>query len=237
MSRDPNSLAEPLGSLIRYAMALAPREGETFTVTSARRSYDEQVAVRKQNCGTSQYQIYDAPSSSCSPPTARPGTSNHQTGKAVDMGGSREWAAALLRPFHVTRPVPGEDWHYEWRGSNAGEDITRLVTQMREDGFSISEIQGIVNTGTAATAGDQSKGWVGSAVDIGANSLGLGPLRGLDVGWSDLDVYGIGATIQTLQNPNLWRRIGYGAGGLLMLLVGVKLVLGTVQNDLAKEFL
>src|SRR5690606_34197909 len=54
------------------------------------RSPQEQIELRRQNCGTSDYAVYEMPSSQCTPPTARPGSSNHEQGLAVDFncGGS-----------------------------------------------------------------------------------------------------------------------------------------------------
>jgi hypothetical protein len=44
------------------------------------RSHAEQVELRRAHCGTSEYSVFVAPPSTCSPPTARPGTSNHEDG-------------------------------------------------------------------------------------------------------------------------------------------------------------
>lgn len=49
------------------------------------RSPDDQIRLRKQNCGSSYYAIYQMPSGLCSPPTARPGGSRHERGTAVDL--------------------------------------------------------------------------------------------------------------------------------------------------------
>ncbi len=49
------------------------------------RSAESQIAVRRSNCGTSEYAIWQMPSSSCRPPTARPGHSQHELGLAVDF--------------------------------------------------------------------------------------------------------------------------------------------------------
>lgn len=45
----------------------------------------QQIELRKQHCGTSDYAIYEMPSNQCSPPTARPGQSMHEQGLAVDL--------------------------------------------------------------------------------------------------------------------------------------------------------
>lgn len=46
------------------------------------RTYDEQVAARTTNCPAP---ILTVPASSCKPPTAIPGTSNHEQGLALDL--------------------------------------------------------------------------------------------------------------------------------------------------------
>ncbi len=51
----------------------------------------KQIELRQKHCGTSEYQVWDMPASSCRPPTARPGQSNHERGLAIDFtynGGS-----------------------------------------------------------------------------------------------------------------------------------------------------
>jgi len=86
----------------------------------------DQVRVRRSNCGSSSYSIYQAPSSSCRPPTAIPGTSQHERGLAIDFtsGGSAlssggsgySWlkANASRYGFHN---LPGEPWHWSTTGS------------------------------------------------------------------------------------------------------------------------
>ena len=44
-----------------------------------------QIELRRQHCGTSYYAIYQMSPSLCSPPTARPGTSLHERGLAIDF--------------------------------------------------------------------------------------------------------------------------------------------------------
>lgn len=50
---------------------------------------------------------------------ARPGTSMHERGLAVDLGGDLDLAAALVRrldlPLH--RPLANEPWHFELTGT------------------------------------------------------------------------------------------------------------------------
>jgi len=90
------------------------------------RSPDEQIELRKAHCGTSYYAIYEAPASACSPPTARPGTSMHEQGLAIDFtcngNGSVSsgdvcfnWLSnnAANYGFHN---LPSEPWHWSTSG-------------------------------------------------------------------------------------------------------------------------
>lgn len=86
----------------------------------------DQIAVRRANCGTSNYAIYQAPSSYCSPPTARPGTSMHEQGLAIDFTvgggtiGSGTSAYSWLRSNAVNYGLynlPGEPWHWSVDGN------------------------------------------------------------------------------------------------------------------------
>ncbi len=92
------------------------------------RSPDEQIAVRRANCGTSNYAIYEMPSSQCSPPTARPGSSMHEEGLAIDFdcngGGvisSRSspcyvWLDAHAASYGLYN-LPSEEWHFSTNGN------------------------------------------------------------------------------------------------------------------------
>jgi LAS superfamily LD-carboxypeptidase LdcB len=138
----PGDIGPPSGSL---ADATCPTGG-TITVDSAMadnlqalldaasndginmcgggyRDPGEQIALREQNCGTSNYAIYEMPSSQCSPPTARPGSSNHEVGLAVDFtcngGGvisSRSspcfvWMSNNADAYGFCN-LPSEAWHW-----------------------------------------------------------------------------------------------------------------------------
>lgn len=72
------------------------------------RDTQAQIRLRRQHCGTTEYAIYRMPSGQCSPPTARPGSSQHERGLAIDFtynGGSIS-----------TRRSPG----FRWLDANAG---------------------------------------------------------------------------------------------------------------------
>ncbi len=49
------------------------------------RSIESQIRLRRANCGTSDYAIWEMPASRCRPPTARPGLSQHEVGLAIDF--------------------------------------------------------------------------------------------------------------------------------------------------------
>jgi peptidoglycan hydrolase CwlO-like protein len=89
------------------------------------RSPAGQIAVRRSNCGGSNYAIYHAPASSCSPPTARPGSSMHERGLAIDFtqGGSTltrgssgfQWLKAHGGAYGM-KNLPSEPWHWSTTG-------------------------------------------------------------------------------------------------------------------------
>jgi LAS superfamily LD-carboxypeptidase LdcB len=90
------------------------------------RSIARQIELRKQNCGTSDYDVYQKPSSQCSPPTAPPGRSMHEQGLAVDFtyrGSSIKtrdnpgflWLAANAGRFGF-KNLPSEPWHWSTNG-------------------------------------------------------------------------------------------------------------------------
>ncbi len=85
-----------------------------------------QVRLRREHCGTSDYAIYRMPSGRCSPPTARPGSSQHERGLAIDFtynGGSISthrnpgfrWLSANAEAFGF-RNLASEPWHWSTTG-------------------------------------------------------------------------------------------------------------------------
>jgi LAS superfamily LD-carboxypeptidase LdcB len=117
-----SSLAGSLQSLLDDAAA----DGENLC-GGGYRDPAAQIALREQNCGTSDYAIYEAPSSSCSPPTARPGTSNHEQGLAIDFtcngGGTLSssspcfsWLQSNAAAYGLYN-LPSEPWHWSTDGT------------------------------------------------------------------------------------------------------------------------
>jgi LAS superfamily LD-carboxypeptidase LdcB len=86
----------------------------------------QQVALRRAHCGSSDYAIYQAPSSACSPPTARPGTSMHEQGLAIDVtcgggtisrgSGCFGWLQGHAGGYGLHN-LPSEPWHWSVDGS------------------------------------------------------------------------------------------------------------------------
>ncbi len=82
-----------------------------------------QIRLRQQHCGTSYYAIYEMPASQCSPPTAKPGTSQHEIGLAIDFSNCSSrgsacyrWLAGNASRFGFYN-LPSEPWHWSTSGN------------------------------------------------------------------------------------------------------------------------
>ena len=90
------------------------------------RSIDSQIRLRRANCGTSDYAIWEMPASQCRPPTARPGLSQHELGLAIDftLDGRviRCRDCSVFRALSEVAPafgffnLPSEPWHWSTTG-------------------------------------------------------------------------------------------------------------------------
>jgi LAS superfamily LD-carboxypeptidase LdcB len=91
------------------------------------RDPEEQIELRREHCGTSNYAIYEMPASQCSPPTAIPGTSMHEQGLAIDFtcnGGGTvsssdecwDWLQANAVGYGLYN-LPSEPWHWSTNGN------------------------------------------------------------------------------------------------------------------------
>ena len=91
------------------------------------RSSDSQIALREAHCGTTDYDIWEKPASQCSPPTAIPGRSMHEQGRAIDFTydgrtiTSRSSPGYLWLDEHAASyglfNLPSEPWHWSTNGS------------------------------------------------------------------------------------------------------------------------
>jgi hypothetical protein len=90
------------------------------------RDPSEQIALRRRHCGSSDWAIYEAPASACSPPTAPPGSSMHERGLAIDFtyaGGGAIGCGSEAYAFLDDNAadfglynLPGECWHWSTNG-------------------------------------------------------------------------------------------------------------------------
>lgn len=87
------------------------------------RSSDEQIQLRREHCGTSDYAIYEMPASDCTPPTARPGYSQHELGLAVDFSNCSsqssecfQWLSGNANGYGFYN-LPSERWHWSTTGN------------------------------------------------------------------------------------------------------------------------
>ena len=93
---------------------------------SGYRDVNLQIELRRQNCGSSEYAVWQMSPDACSPPTAIPGRSMHERGLAIDFTfngqiirsrGSEafQWMAANAPGFGFTN-LPSEPWHWSVNG-------------------------------------------------------------------------------------------------------------------------
>lgn len=118
-----SSIADNLQSLLNAAAS----DGVSMC-GGGYRSSQGQIETRRRNCGTSDYAIYEMPASECNPPTARPGTSMHEQGLAVDFTcngggviGSRsspcyQWMDRNASGYGFYN-LPSEPWHWSTNGN------------------------------------------------------------------------------------------------------------------------
>jgi D-alanyl-D-alanine carboxypeptidase len=116
------SIADNVQALLNAAAS----DGVSLCARSGYRSPQMQIELRRQNCGSSNYAIYYMSPSQCSPPTARPGTSMHERGLAIDFscnGGGAirygnscwNWLAAHADEYGLYN-LPSEPWHWSTTG-------------------------------------------------------------------------------------------------------------------------
>lgn len=86
------------------------------------RPIQRQVELRASHCGGAAVDIWHKPAFECAPPTARPGFSKHEQGRAIDFqwnggsigprsGAAFQWLAANAPQFGFVN-LPSEPWHW-----------------------------------------------------------------------------------------------------------------------------
>jgi peptidoglycan hydrolase-like protein with peptidoglycan-binding domain len=124
----------------------------TGSVVSAYRTYAEQKRL---------YQLYLAGKGNLA---AKPGTSNHEGGLAMDVtAGSKQqkWLVANSTKHGWVRDVPSEAWHFHYiaakdqvnptptlRRGDKGAAVTRLQTALNAAGYSVGAADGIFEVKT-----------------------------------------------------------------------------------------
>lgn len=118
------SVHQSIAGQVQAMLSAAAADGIQLSGSGYRDS-SRQIELRRQHCGSSSYAIYEASPSSCSPPTARPGSSMHERGLAIDFreGGSAftrssagfRWLQANASRFGFFN-LPSEPWHWSTTG-------------------------------------------------------------------------------------------------------------------------
>ena len=111
----------------RYAAMVAAAAVERISLEGyGYRNILEQIAIRREICGPTDYDIYVKPSWECSPPVAIPGRSMHERGQAVDFTASGflirtrdhpvvEWLTVHAAAYGFYN-LPSEPWHWSTTG-------------------------------------------------------------------------------------------------------------------------
>jgi peptidoglycan hydrolase CwlO-like protein len=119
-------VAATIAANVQALLDLAAAQGVSLCASSGWRSPEKQIELRRAHCGTSYYAIYLMPSSQCNPPTARPGSSLHERGLAIDFscnGGGAITRGNSCWDFLVANAgsyglynLPSEPWHWSTTG-------------------------------------------------------------------------------------------------------------------------
>jgi peptidoglycan hydrolase CwlO-like protein len=120
------TVAGSIAGNVQALLNAAANDGVSLCAVSGWRSPEEQIELRREHCGSSNYAIYYMPASQCSPPTARPGSSMHERGLAIDFscnGGGAirygnscwNWLAAHANDYGLYN-LPSEPWHWSTNG-------------------------------------------------------------------------------------------------------------------------
>lgn len=120
------TVAGSIAGNVQALLNAAARDGVSLCAASGWRSPQKQIELRREHCGSSNYAIYYMPASQCSPPTARPGSSMHERGLAIDFscnGGGAirygnscwNWLAAHADEYGLYN-LPSEPWHWSTSG-------------------------------------------------------------------------------------------------------------------------
>jgi peptidoglycan hydrolase CwlO-like protein len=120
-------VASSIAGQLRALLNAASADGLLLS-GSGYRNVEDQIQIRREVCGTTDYDIWDKPSWECDPPVARPGRSMHEKGLAIDFTGPNgdlvrthdsptfQWLAANAARFGLYN-LPSEPWHWSTNGT------------------------------------------------------------------------------------------------------------------------
>lgn len=121
------TVATSISTNVKNLLAAAKGDGLSLCGSGYRDS-KQQIELRKENCGTTHYDIYVKPANQCTPPTAIPGTSNHEKGLAIDFHSCSTqstscfgWLAKNAATYGL-RNLPSEPWHWSTNGRSRTGD-------------------------------------------------------------------------------------------------------------------
>ena len=153
----------------------ARKDGVSWSVTDSYRTYDEQVKLAKQKGLYSQGGL-----------AARPGTSKHGWGTALDLGGGansrgskqNEWLQQNAARFGFGT-IAREPWHWQYNGGGVQKTGGSGATESAGNSFSRTPIPSIGQMGSGAIAnplsdiGGMAGGFRGAGIGglIGGNVL------------------------------------------------------------------
>jgi hypothetical protein len=120
------TVAASIGDKVTALMDAAKADGIALGGYGYRNS-DQQIALRRAHCGTSNYDVYEKPSGQCHPPTARPGASMHERGLAIDFTYQGSIITSHSNPAFVwlnknaktygLYNLASEPWHWSTNGN------------------------------------------------------------------------------------------------------------------------
>lgn len=103
-------VAKATGDAFLKMRDAAEAAGVSLSINSGFRTEEEQQHL---------YSCYQTKSCNSGNLAAKPGYSNHQNGKALDLTTS-DWLTQNAASYGFTRTVPSEAWHYEFNGADPG---------------------------------------------------------------------------------------------------------------------
>ncbi len=117
-----DTIADDVRSLLEAAAA----DGLTLS-GGGFRDPQRQIDLRRVNCGASDFAIFELPADQCNPPTARPGSSQHELGLAIDFTNEGRLITSRSDPAFVWLHehavdfgfvnLPAEPWHWSTTGN------------------------------------------------------------------------------------------------------------------------